>query len=163
LLLAPALALSAGSSALAGEGSWMDMENCEMCKALTEEEPALIKNMTWEHHEISDGLISVSTVAPAFHEHLKRASARVEEVNARLREGKDVRLCTMCIEYGSMLMTGKVKVERVNTSNGYVDLTTSDDPEMIGKIQKWGERTRTELANLEGETETKEDTGEENK
>jgi len=149
----PVLTVSAFMVVTAGQSSWMDMENCEMCKSLTEEESALLENMTWEHHDISDGLVSVSTVAPAYMEHFRRASKRAEEVQAKLREGKDVKLCTMCIEYGSMLMTGKVKVEHVNTSSGYVDLTTSDDPEMIKKIQKWGERTRVEMAKIEKEME----------
>lgn len=158
LLLAPALALSVGSAVTAGEGSWMDMGNCEMCKALTEEDPGLIKNMSWEYHDISDGLMSVSTVTPTYREHFRRASKRAEQVQTKLREGKDVKLCNMCIEYGSMLMSGKVKVEHVNTLNGNVDLTTSDDPEMIGRIKKWGERTRTELAKMETEPESKTET-----
>ena len=87
VLFVPVIFLVAFMMVSAGDGPWMDMKNCEMCKTLTKEDPALLKNMTWEHHKISDGLVTVSTVAPAFVEHYKRASDRMDQVAEKLQKG----------------------------------------------------------------------------
>lgn len=149
VLFVPVFFLVAFMMVSAGEGPWMDMKNCDMCKSLTQEDPALLKNMTWEVHEISDGVVSVSTVAPAFAEHYKRASERMAKVEEKLKKGDEVSLCNMCNEMGGILQTGKVKTEHVNTINGYVGLTTSDDPAMIAQIQDWGKRTTDEMKKME--------------
>ena len=155
ILFVPVIFLVAIMMVTAGEGPWMDMKNCEMCKTLTREDPALLKNMTWEHYDIEDGLVSVSTVAPAFVEHYKRASDRMASVEKKLMKGDNVSLCNMCNEMGGMLQTGKVKTEHVNTSNGYVGLTTSEDPAMITRIQNWGKRTTEEMMKMEKAEQSK--------
>ncbi len=155
VLFVPVIFLLAFMMVSAGEEPWMDMKNCEMCKTLTQEDPALMKNMTWEHHDISNGLVSVSTVAPAFAKHFTQASERMAKVEGKLQKGEKVSLCNMCTEMGGMLQTGKVKTEHVNTTNGYVGLTTSDDPAMIAQIQKWGERTTEETMKMEKAEQSK--------
>ena len=149
VLFVPVILLVAFMVVSAGDGPWMDMENCEMCTVLTKEDPALLKNMTWEHYDIEDGLVSVSTVAPAFVEHYKRASDKMINVQNKVMKGEEVSLCNMCTEMGGMIQTGKVKAEHVNTSNGCLNLMTSDDPAMIAQIQGWGERTSEEMMKME--------------
>ncbi|UCE25183.1 MAG: hypothetical protein JSU74_03820 [Candidatus Zixiibacteriota bacterium] len=148
LLFLPALSLLAIMAVSGEKEAWFDMENCEMCKPLMEQDPALLENMTWEHHEISNGLVSVSTVAPAFRAHYQKAGEQMSNVEKKLLAGDEVKLCNMCVAMGEMLNTGKVKMEHVMTSTGSIGLTTSDDPAMITEIQKWGERTTEEMKKM---------------
>ena len=148
LLFLPALSLLAIMAVSGEKGAWFDMENCEMCKPLMEQDPALLENTVWEHHEISNGLVSVTTVAPAFRAHYEKAGQRMSEVEKKLMSGEEVKLCNMCVAMGEMLNTGKVAMEHVMTSTGSVYLTTSDDPAMITEIQKWGQRTTEELEKM---------------
>lgn len=148
LLLLPAVSLLAIMAVSGEQKAWFDVENCEMCKPLIEQDPALLENITWEHHEISDGLVSVTTVAPAFRAHYQKAGEQMSNVEKKLMSGDEVKLCNMCVAMGEMLNTGKVAMEHVMTSTGSVYLTTSDDPAMITEIQKWGERTTRELEKM---------------
>jgi hypothetical protein len=152
-LLLPVFVLGIVMYASAGDEPWFDMKSCEMCKPILEEDPALMENMTWEHHNISNGLVSVSTVAPAYMAHFKKAEKGMMAVQERLQQGTDVKLCNMCVAMSDMLKTGKVKSEQVETMNGSVSLMTSDDPKMVDRIQKWGERTNDEMVKMEKTTE----------
>lgn len=148
-LLLPVFVFGIAMYALAADEPWFDMKNCEMCKAITQEDPALLENMTWEHHSITDGLITVSTVAPAYMAHYKKAEKGMMAVHEKLQKGTDVKLCNMCSAMTDLYKSGKVRNEQVETSNGSVALLTSDDPKIVDKIQKWGERTNAEMMKME--------------
>lgn len=150
-LLLPAIVLGIATVAFSGEGAWMDMKNCEMCKPVMEQDPNLMKNMTWEHHNISNGLVSVSTVTPAYMAHYKKAGEKMKMVTEKLQKGTDVKLCNMCVAMSDMLKTGKVKNEHIMTSNGSVALMTSEDPRVVRAIQQWGERTNEEMRKMSAE------------
>ena len=67
VMLVFAVAVSASAA-----DRWMEMASCDICRPMAEE-PELMKNTAWEHHNISNGLVSVTTV----NEDFKRCMARL--------------------------------------------------------------------------------------
>jgi len=134
-------------SAATEEPPWFDMVNCEFCKHLTDD-PELLNHTTWEHHNIANGVINVTTVAPEYMESYHKAGQAMEEVGARMMKGENVTMCGMCNAMGMLLQKG-VKMEHIETKHGHVTLLTSDNPEMVAKIQSWGKRNQDEMAKIE--------------
>lgn len=128
------------------EKPWFDMANCGMCKPIVES-PGLMENMTWEHHNISNGMVTVTTIQPDFHEAYEKANAVMMETHEGIMAGKTVSMCGMCTAIGEFFAKG-AKKETVETKHGNVCLFTSDDPEVVTLIQKWGERTMDEMAKM---------------
>ena len=140
--LLSALFLVAGSQA-ADEGSWFDMENCAMCKPLLED-PHLMHHMTWKHHNISDGLVSVTVVDPEYLSSYQKAAAKMNRVVERMQEGEEFYFCDMCTELGSLFQAG-ASWESVDSDNVTIAITTSDNPAIVERIQTWGARTTKEM------------------
>ncbi|MCK4633068.1 MAG: hypothetical protein KAT79_07325 [candidate division Zixibacteria bacterium] len=129
------------------EAPWFDMENCGFCKFLLED-PELLPNTTWEHHHISNGAVSVTTVKEGFKESLAKAMAQMDETGKRMEAGEEVPMCGMCQAWGALMAKG-AKFELVETIHGDVVLTTGDTPELIAEIQAFATRTTEELAKME--------------
>ena len=149
LFMAAALGVVAvGATVLAAETTqWFDMKNCGMCKHMMED-PALLQNSTWEHHNISNGIVSVSTVKDDAMPAYKKAMAGFQATSAKLQKGEQVQLCGMCTAMGSLFPKG-ARYESIPTEHGSVSLITGDSPELIADIQAWGERTTKDLAKLD--------------
>ncbi len=130
----------------AGDEPWMDAKNCDFCANMMSQE-GLMKNMTWEQHKISNGLMSVTTVKPEYLDSFKSAMAGMEKTSAAMKAGEKVSACNMCKEMGAILMGGANK-ENVETKNGMVCLMTSSDAEMVTKIQAWGTKTTDEMMKM---------------
>jgi hypothetical protein len=131
----------------ADEKAWFDLENCDFCKQLTTP-PDLLENMGWEHYNISNGLISVTTVNDGYMEAYLAAQARMEETGKKMQKGEPVKMCNMCMAMGKLMMKG-VKMENIQTQHGDILLMTSDDPEVVKEIQAWGKRNNDEMAKME--------------
>jgi hypothetical protein len=150
IIMAVAFAAFLGLAGIAfsEEPAWFDMDNCSFCQELTRE-PGLLDNMTWEHHNISNGVITVTTVDPEFEEAYIKSQKAMEEVAAKLASGEGgVTMCGHCKYYGELMMAG-AKIEHVAASKADILLITSDDPETIKKIHKYGDRNREEMAKME--------------
>jgi len=141
-----ALALLASTSLLAGDAPWFDMENCEMCKPLSEE-PGLMSNMTWEQHNISNGIVSVTTVKDEYMAAFRKAQTRMEAVTKRLQKGEQLPLCGGCTAVGQVMMKG-ARSESVNTNHGEVWILTAADPQIVTEIQAWAVRNQEETKKL---------------
>jgi hypothetical protein len=150
LLLGSALiVLMLVPTAIAGEKPWFDMENCAFCSNLIED-PKLLDNMVWEHHEISNGIVTVTTIKPEFLESYRKASAAMDAVGKRIAAGEQVPMCGMCQSMGSFFMKG-AKMDYVETSVGDVMLLTSSDSTVVAEIKAWAKRTNDEMAKMEAE------------
>jgi hypothetical protein len=125
------------------EKPWFDMQKCEMCKPLIEH-PGLMENTTWEQHSISNGIINVTTIKSEFMSAYEKARVKMHAVNERLMKGDRVGLCGMCTSLSDILVKG-VNSEHIDTRHGDVHLFTSDDPKIVGKLQDWGKRVKTEM------------------
>lgn len=143
-ILSIAVSIIAASLIYAAEDEpWFDMQNCEMCKPLMEV-PGLMNNMTWEHHKISAGLVSISAVKPEFVDSYKKAQQSMMAINGKLMKGEPVNLCNMCKSLGDIIAVG-AKRDMIESGNTFIVVTTSDNPEVVDEIHTWGERTNKEM------------------
>ena len=149
LYLSVAVILLASLTLVAGdEKPWCDMKNCDFCNYLMED-PGLLDNMTWDHYDISNGVMSVTTVKPGFGESYRKAQKAMQALGEEMTAGKtDVKMCGMCENYGKLMVLG-AKFEAVNADVGDIVLCTSDNPEVVKAIQEHGQRTREEMAKME--------------
>jgi hypothetical protein len=147
LLAVVAVSLMAAGFAAAQEKPWLDLQNCSFCRHLTTD-PKLLENMTWDHYDISNGLMSVTTVKPEFKASYLKAEDDMKKLGEEMAKGKtDIKMCGMC-DYYVKLMAAGAKFEPIVTPNGSILLITSDKPEVLQMIRTFGQRTRDELAKV---------------
>jgi len=151
LFLGAALVASAVHATEPGEALWFDMENCAFCKNLSKD-PQLMKNMSWEHHDISNGVATITVVKPEFKKSYLEAQAAMMDVGKKMQSGElkmaDVKMCGHCQNYGKLMMMG-AKMEHVQGTFADVTLMTSDNPEMVKEIKAFAQRNRDEMAKME--------------
>jgi hypothetical protein len=134
----------------AGETAWFDMENCDFCKNLVKD-PKLLENMSWEHHDIKNGVLTITVVKPEFKESYLEAQKAMKGVADKMQSGEvaftDVKMCGHCQNYGKLVMMG-VNMEYVQGESADVVLMTSDDPAAIKEIQLFAQHNRDEMAKM---------------
>ena len=69
----------------------------------------------------------------------------MEETGKKLQAGEQMYLCGSCMAYGELMMAG-AKFQSIPTAHGNVSLITSDDPDMVARIQKYGQKNIDEMA-----------------
>jgi len=143
IVLAVAVMLVA-SVAAAGDVAWFDMDNCAMCKGISSN-AELMKNITWEQHNVEGGIISITTVGMNYVEDYRVAHAAMEETGMKLHAGEKMDLCGSCTALGACLMKG-VDQQYVETSHGDVWIVTAEDPEVTSDLQNWAKRNQKEMA-----------------
>jgi hypothetical protein len=146
LAMIPILLLLVASPAYAGGENWFDMHNCDMCKPIMEE-PDLYDHITWEQHDISNGVVAVTTVDKEFLAAYRKAHGKMEGVIGRMQKGEKVALCGSCTYIGGLMMKG-IKHEAVDTAFGDVMILTSDNPEVVSEIQKWAAKNKEEMKKM---------------
>ncbi len=146
-LLVTAIAVTAGAE----EEKWFDLENCIFCKNLLDD-PELMNHLTWEIHEISDGIMIVTTIDPEYRESYNKAEKAIEQVASEMMQGKhmDEPVCGYCHNYGALMFKG-AKIERIPAETAEIVLIRSDKEELQKEIKAFGERTNEELAKFEAE------------
>lgn len=126
------------------EKPWFDMKNCSMCKDVN---PALMQHMAWDHYDMSNGVISITTVEPASMADYKTMCTSMEATSKRLAAGEKLPLCGMCTEYMSLMAKG-AKTEMVWTKDGSVRMVTATDPAVVAGLHKWAATTRAEMQKM---------------
>lgn len=145
------VAILAAGFGVAGEKAWFDM-SCGMCKPMADK-PGLMENVQWEQHNLSNGIIAITTV-PA--EHLaayRTAHGEMMKIAEGLEKGEMVEMCGSCTSLGKYMMGG-AKDEYIETKNGDVWIVTSDDPEIVAGLQKWVARNKDEMKKMMEATKT---------
>jgi hypothetical protein len=134
---------------------WFDLENCAFCKQLSAHE-GLMDHVTWEYHDVANGMMNITTVHPDYKEAYLKAQHDMQVISSDLAAGKrtmaDTPMCGHCLAYGMLMMSG-VKMEYVDGKTAGVLLMTSDNPETVKKIKEFAERNRTELATMQAAKE----------
>lgn len=148
VLLVGLLLLATGAIA-ADEGPWFDMKNCGFCVSLMED-PNLMANMTWEHHIITNGMVTVTTIKREYMDSYKKAMAAMQATAAKMEKGEQVKMCNFCKAHGELMKAGIV-MDYIPTLHGDVMIMTSDKPELVEKIKKFAQRTIDELKKMEAE------------
>jgi len=142
------------SISMADEKPWFDMKGCAFCKNLTTD-PDLMKNMTWDHYDISNGVMAVTCVTPAYKESYQKAMSAMQQVGEEMQKGKtDVPMCGHCQAYGGLMQAG-AKFDYVPAKVADIMIITSDKPEVQTMIKKFGQRNREEMAKMEAAEKTK--------
>jgi hypothetical protein len=134
-----------------GESAWFDMQGCAFCKNLVKD-PALMKNMTWEHYDISNGAVVITTVTPEAKKSYIEAKTAMMDIGKKLETGQltmdKVPMCGHCQAYGKLMMMG-AKIESVEGSQADVIIMTSDKPEVVKEIKAFAQKNRDEMAKME--------------
>ncbi len=127
------------------EQPWFDMANCSMCKDVS---PALMHKMSWNHYDLSNGIMSVSVVQADAMADFNAMCASMEATGKKLAAGEKLPLCRACQTYGSYMAKG-MKTEMVHTDFGSVRLSTASDPEVVAGLHTWAATTRAEMEKME--------------
>jgi hypothetical protein len=134
----------------AAEKPWFDMVNCSFCKHLVKD-TMLLKNMTWNHYDISNGLLAVTTVKPEYKAAYLEAMKAMEQVGQDMMSGKiQAQMCGHCENYGKLMMSG-AHMEYIPAKEGDIVLMTSDKPEIVTQLKAFAQKNREELAKWEAE------------
>ena len=145
------------SVALAGhpmksESGWFDFDNCAFCKNLIED-PELLTHATWETHAIKNGMMNIITVDPAYAESMATAEKKMSDLGMKIQSGEvnpmGLEMCGSCQATGMLMMSG-VDMERVQGDAATVTLMTSDDAEIVAKLQDVAKRNTEEMALMMG-------------
>jgi hypothetical protein len=151
ILFASVALLQGVGNAGPGESTWFDMEGCAFCKNLVKD-PHLMENMTWEHHDISNGVVTITTVKPEFKKSYAEARTAMMDIGNKLETGQltmdKVPMCGHCMAYGKLHMSG-VKTDWVAGSQADVTVMTSDKPELVKEIKAFAQKNRDEMAKME--------------
>ncbi len=131
----------------AQESPWFDMEKCEFCKSLSTD-PELLPNLGWEHYNIANGVVTITTVPPKLNESYEVVRAHMMAVSEKAMSGEKLDMCGMCNAMGGLMMKG-VAHEEVKTQHGYLGFMTSDNVELQKEIHAWSDRTNEELKKME--------------
>ena len=131
----------------ADEKPWFDMENCGYCCVLMKN-PELLPNTDWEHHKISNGVMSVTTVKEAYKKDWDEAMAAMIAIGKKAEAGEPVNMCGMCEAMGNLIVKG-ARMESVDTRHGNVLLLISNDPAVVADIHAWADKTNAEHAKIE--------------
>ena len=123
------------------DDAWFDMEKCAFCKNLAA--PGLMDNMTWEGHNVDNGIVALTMVQPKYLDAYRQAHSAMVKAGQEMEAGKMMDMCGSCQALGACLMNG-AKMQYVETSNGDIWVITSDSPEVIADLQSWSERNKTE-------------------
>jgi hypothetical protein len=138
------VALIAASVSFAGESAWFDMEKCDMCKSISKN-PVMMKNITWEQANISNGIVCVTTMPTEYVQTYRDAHEGMMQTAARMQKGEQMNLCGSCTALGG-IMTKMPHQEYAQTSTGDVWILTSDKPEVVTELQAWAKRNSDEMA-----------------
>jgi hypothetical protein len=105
--------------------------------------------MTWEHHDITNGFVTITAVKPESKAAYMTAMAAMMQLGNDMETGKvkpeEVEMCNYCMNYG-MLMEAGAKFDYVVGDVADVTIVTSEEPETLEKIKKFGMRTKDEMA-----------------
>jgi hypothetical protein len=135
------MAVASIAVAVEQEKPWCDLKNCEFCKPWST--PEMLKNCTWDQHEISNGVMTLALFPESFRETCKKASAQMDALGKRAAGGEKIQMCGSCEMMGSFFMRG-AKMEEIPTKSGAVMLLTASDPTLIADMHKWAKRNAEE-------------------
>jgi|GEM_PF-391437 len=140
---------------------WFDMENCAFCKILGSK-AGLVESTKWETVKLSNGILTLETVAAEKLADYRAAVKEIDEVAKRLEKGEEMSLCGFCLAMGALVEKG-VHYEYVPTSSGGLTLLTSSDSTMQKEISAFHEKTEEMMKKMEAEQEKEQGEKEEGK
>ena len=105
-------------------------------------------NINWEEYDISNGVVSISTVRKESLPVYRAAHAKMMKDIERIEQGDTLQLCGFCTKIGELMQRGAV-YDYVETKTGDVSIITAADPELVADIKAMSARTRDEMKKME--------------
>lgn len=134
------------SAITAQEMSWFDLTNCQICKHMSEQE-GLLEHIQWENHVIPDGMLSIAVVPSAYRSKMDAAHEQMHNAGEKMAAGESLKLCGFCESYGALMAEGAKSTE-LKTVGGDIHMLTSDDPQLVAKIQTHAEKSIDEFKKM---------------
>ncbi len=119
--------------------AWFDLEHCPICKCMSSQK-GLMESMKWETHVIDNGMLSVAVIPPDKKEAMATCKKNMMAVIEKVKAGEKMELCGYCNSYGALELAGAKKTE-IETAAGVISMLTSDNPEVVKKIQDHAKTT----------------------
>lgn len=136
-----------GAGLVAEEGKkWLDPENCHFCQPLTETE-GLLEAVGWENHNISNGIVTITTYAPKWEEAAKAAGAEMEKLWESYDPAAEHYLCGLCEAWLTVPMD-KIATEKVEFNGGELSITTTADAEVLAQLHEMTDKTIAAMATM---------------
>ena len=124
------------------EIAWFDMDHCEICKNMASMKNDMHK-IKWDVHMLDNGMLMVSVVPKKMKEGMAKAEKGVEATVKELESGKQLDMCGFCQSYGGLMQMG-ASIKDLKTVGVDITIITSSDPEVVKKIQAFGEQSKVE-------------------
>jgi hypothetical protein len=150
LIISLVALIAAGVSVAGEEGAWFDMQNCAMCKNLTDAE--VIDHISWNQYNINAGIVSIANVDAKYLDTYREAHEGMNATGQRMMAGEKLDMCGSCTALGMCFMKG-AQAEYVETETGDLMIMTSDNPELVKELQHWAARNKEEMKKMMGEAE----------
>jgi len=128
------------------ETKWLDPANCHFCQPLTETE-GLLEAVGWENHNISNGIVTITTYAPEWEEAAKAAGAAMEKLWESYDPTAEHHLCGLCEAWLTVPMD-KIVMEKVEFNGGELSITTTSDAEVLAQLHEMTDKTIAAMAAL---------------
>ena len=133
-------------TAVGDERPWMDMKNCEFCKAFTAEK-GLMEHMTKEYHATACGVTTVTYVDKEYNDAFGRAMSTCNTLAEGMKKGEKHTTCQYCETMGSFMMAG-AKQDDFTSRGAMVSVFSSTDPAVIAKMHDWCKKTNDAMASM---------------
>ncbi len=146
LTMALMLILTVAVASAAPVGGWFDLENCAMCKNLTDDQE-LFANMEWDNQLFANGLVEVTSVPAHFKERYEKLMAKMQATVSKMQGGEQLPMCNMCLSYGELMMAGAT-MDQLISGDSHITVISSRDPKVVEKIRKHGQTTIDEYAKM---------------
>ncbi len=131
---------------------WFAMDKCEVCKPMSKN-MHLMGETKWQTYMLSNGCLSVSVIPPEHKGTMDECHAEMQAVIERAQQGEVVELCGHCKSWNNLMGSG-AKKEELDTIGGLITILTSDDPEVVKKIQAHAKKSMVEFQKMMAETPT---------
>lgn len=130
----------------AGNVAWFDMKNCDMCKGMIET-PGLMEHITWEQHDISNGVVAITSVSGDFKEAYDVCDMKMKAMGEKMMAGEKLNLCGSCMAFGGLMQKG-VKFEKIATNTGHLSIFTADNDELVTELKAWSAKNKEEMKKM---------------
>jgi hypothetical protein len=136
-----------GGIASGGEKPFFDMQGCDLCKVFMED-PKLMANVKWEQYEISNGVVSVTSVKGEILPSYRAAHAKMMKLIERLEQGDSLNLCGHCQAIGELTERGMV-YDYIETPTGDISIMHASDPQVVADIKALSTKAKEEMKKME--------------
>lgn len=133
-------------TAVGDERPWMDMKNCDFCKAFTAEK-GLMEHMAMEYHPTATGVAMITYVDKEYKDAFGRAMASCNAIAEGMKRGEKHTTCPYCENRAGFMQAG-AKQDDFTSRGAMVTVLSSTDPAVTAKMHDWAKKTNDAMASM---------------